>query len=242
MLAGRPPAGEQGDDDRRQVPGAGAAGQPGGLLDVGLGVGGADTGDGPARGVGQVGQPVGARLHMLAGVGEQQPDLVIGSLFALSCIDQRGEQRITPTRSPACPRGRSSTETRTTSRGSPKRPIPGADQRTDRPTDARGPASTDKLHEITTALCAAQHHVPRCRIEPYLDQGGACGAASGAPRAGLCLGRPAQRARAVPLPGITDPTALPGQGRVSRLPRLRLSGSRPLRPGRPSGPSHANAA
>jgi hypothetical protein len=31
-----------------------------------------------------------------------------------------------------------------------------------------------------------------------LDQGGACGAASGAPRAGLCLGRPAQRARAVP--------------------------------------------
>ena len=29
-----------------------------------------------------------------------------------------------------------------------------------------------------------------CRITPYLDQGGACGAASGAPRAGLCLGGP----------------------------------------------------
>ena len=27
----------------------------------------------------------------------------------------------------------------------------------------------------------------RCRINPYLDQGGACGAASGAPRAGLSL-------------------------------------------------------
>ena len=75
MLAGRSPADEQGDDDRGQVPGACAAGQLGGLLDVGLGVGGADTGDGHARGFGQVGQPVGARLHMLAGVGEQQPDV-----------------------------------------------------------------------------------------------------------------------------------------------------------------------
>ncbi len=50
-----------------------------------------------------------------------------------------------PTRSPACPPDRSSTETRTTSHGSPKRPIPPAGRRTDRPPDARGPASTDKL-------------------------------------------------------------------------------------------------
>ena len=42
------------------------------------------------------------------------------------------------------------------------------------------------------------HRRLRCRIKPFSDQGGACGAASGAPRAGLCLGRPAQRARAVP--------------------------------------------
>ena len=47
----------------------------------------------------------------------------------------------------------------------------------------------------------------RCRIPPYLDQGGACGAASGAPRAGLYLGRPAQRARAVPQSGSSDQTA-----------------------------------
>src|SRR5215472_2045169 len=64
MLAGRPPAGEQGDDDRHQVPGAGTAGQTGGLLNVGL------------------------------GVGEQQPDIVIGSLFTLCRVGQRGEQRV----------------------------------------------------------------------------------------------------------------------------------------------------
>jgi len=41
------------------------------------------------------------------------------------------------------------------------------------------------------------HEVP-CWIVHARPQGGACGAASGAPCAGLCLGRPAQRARAVP--------------------------------------------
>src|SRR5262249_16690063 len=80
------------------------------------------------------------------------------------------------TRSLVCPRGRSSTETRTTSRGSPKRPIPAADNHTDRPLDARGPASTDKPHEITTALRAA----PRSALMPlyqFDDGGGAEGSA-----------------------------------------------------------------
>src|SRR5690348_3270027 len=60
-LAGRfvLPAGEQSDDDRQQVTTAGATGQPGGLLTVGLGVRGANAGEGHARGLGQVGQPVG---------------------------------------------------------------------------------------------------------------------------------------------------------------------------------------
>ena len=95
-LAGRCvlPVDEQRGDDRQQVTATRAAGQAGGLLDVGLAVGGADTGDGLARGLGQVGQPVGARLGVLAGVGEQQPDIVIGSLFALRRIGQRGEQRV----------------------------------------------------------------------------------------------------------------------------------------------------
>jgi hypothetical protein len=83
-LTGRLAVDEQRDGDRQQVPGACAAGQPGGLLNVGLGIGGADTGDGHARGLGQVGQPVRARLHMLAGVGEQQPDITISLLFAFA--------------------------------------------------------------------------------------------------------------------------------------------------------------
>jgi len=49
-----------------------------------------------------------------------------------------------------------------------------------------------------SALGSAMGWAYRCRMEPFRDQGGACGAASGAPRARLCLGRPAQRARAVP--------------------------------------------
>ena len=108
MLAGRSPADEQGDDDRRQVPGACAAGQPGGLLDIGLGVGGADTGDRHARGLGQVGQPVGARLHVLAGVGEQQPQIAVGLLLALGGVGQGGEQGVSRfmTR-PSLRRGRS---------------------------------------------------------------------------------------------------------------------------------------
>ena len=35
---------------------------------------------------------------------------------------------------------------------------------------------------------------PRCRIKPYLDQGGACGAAGSAPAAASGLGRPGRRA------------------------------------------------
>src|SRR5215470_14827237 len=57
MLAGRLVVDEQGRDNRQQMPTTGAASQPGGLVDVGLGVRGADAGDGHARGLGQVGQP-----------------------------------------------------------------------------------------------------------------------------------------------------------------------------------------
>jgi hypothetical protein len=58
------------------------------------------------------------------------------------------------------------------------------------------------LDEITTALRAApQLHSStahgstalRCRMEPYLDQGGACGAAGPAPAPGLSLGGPPGR-------------------------------------------------
>jgi hypothetical protein len=45
--------------------------------------------------LGQVGQPVGARLGVLAGVGEQQQDIVTGSQFAPRRVGQRGEQRVT---------------------------------------------------------------------------------------------------------------------------------------------------
>src|SRR5258708_9669201 len=65
------------------------------------------------------------------------------------------------------------------------------------------------------------------------------GAASGARRAGLCLGRPAQRARAVPHQAVPIRLLIWQRSGGCRLPRLRLSGSRPPRPGRPCGPSHA---
>jgi hypothetical protein len=48
-----------------------------------------------------------------------------------------------------------------------------------------------------------------------LGQGGACGAASGAPRAGLCLGRPARRARAVPADDSIDQWPWPAEVGVS---------------------------
>ena len=76
------------------MPGARATGQPGGVVDVGLGVGGADSGEGHARGLGQVGQPVGARLGVLSRIGEQQPDLLVGPLPALGRVGERGEQRV----------------------------------------------------------------------------------------------------------------------------------------------------
>lgn len=85
-----------------------------------------------------------------------------------------------------------------------------------------GPARsrlTDAKHpEITTALCTAPrpmltafaHRVcgmclrDLCRIEPYIDQAAPLrGAAPGAPRARLCLGRPAGRARAGPASSST---------------------------------------
>jgi periplasmic divalent cation tolerance protein len=48
-------------------------------------------------------------------------------------VHERTEGRVSlNTRSPVCPHERSSTETRTTSRGSPKRPIPRAVKRADR--------------------------------------------------------------------------------------------------------------
>jgi hypothetical protein len=60
----------------------------------------------------------------------------------------------------------------------------------------RGRDATIHCHATTVA---------HCRIEPYLDQAAPLrGAGSGAPRAGLCLGRPARRARAVPTERCID--------------------------------------
>jgi hypothetical protein len=54
---------------------------PGGV-DIGGGVGGADSGDGFAGGLGQVGEPVGAGGGQLAGVGEQDADVAVGLVAA----------------------------------------------------------------------------------------------------------------------------------------------------------------
>ncbi len=78
----------------------------------------------------------------------------------------------------------------------------------------------------------------RCRITPYLDQGGAAYAAPGLalPAPGSALGRPARRARAVlslSVPPIFH--AYSSRHAVQqrpRPPRFRLSSSRPPRPGR----------
>ena len=51
-------------------------------------------------------------------------------------------------------------ETRTTSRRSPKRPIPGADNARTGHLTRLGPTSTDELHEITTTLHAAPRSCP----------------------------------------------------------------------------------
>ena len=54
---------------------------PGGI-DIGGGVGGPDSGDGFAGGLGQVGEPVGAGGGQLAGVGEQDADVAVGLVAA----------------------------------------------------------------------------------------------------------------------------------------------------------------
>jgi hypothetical protein len=50
---------------------------PGGI-NVGSGVGGPDSGDGPAGGFGEVSKPVGPGSDQLAGVGEQNADVAVG--------------------------------------------------------------------------------------------------------------------------------------------------------------------
>jgi hypothetical protein len=72
-----------------------------------------------------------------------------------------------PTRSPACPHDRSSTETPTTSRGSTRRYRERTNARTGHLT--RGPGEhgqAEQDHDDTLRSTTA----PRCRIEPYLDQ------------------------------------------------------------------------
>jgi len=57
----------------------------------------------------------------------------------------------------------------------------------------------DRQARLSPAHSRQSASAIRCRVEPFLYQGGACGAASGAPRAGLRpWGGPARRARAVP--------------------------------------------
>ena len=66
---------------------------PGGA-DVVAGVGGADTGEGLAGGVGEVGQPVGAGGGQLAGVGEQDADIRVGLVAAGAGGAQGGQDGI----------------------------------------------------------------------------------------------------------------------------------------------------
>ena len=85
------------------------------------------------------------------------------------------------------------------------------------------------IHLYTHALC--------CRIVPFLDQGGACGAA-GAPATGLCAGgaRPARARRDGQRPHTAQSSSL-GTRRCCwvHLPRLPLSSSQAPRLGRPPG-------
>src|SRR5262245_45851083 len=66
---------------------------PGGV-DVGGGVGGPDPGDGFAGGLGQVGEPVGARGGQLTGVGEQDADVAVGLVAAGAGGAQGGQDGI----------------------------------------------------------------------------------------------------------------------------------------------------
>jgi hypothetical protein len=84
---------------------------------------------------------------------------------------------------------------------------------------------------------AGEHHCRADQAAPLR------GAGSGAPRAGLCLwggspGAPAPSQPGVPLIWKGHPASR-WRACGTRLPRSRLSGSRPPRLGRPSGPSHA---
>src|SRR5690349_20313614 len=65
-----------------------------GGVDVGGGVGGPDTGQGPAGGLGEVGEPVGARRGQLASVGEQDADVAVGLVAAGAGGAQGGQDRI----------------------------------------------------------------------------------------------------------------------------------------------------
>lgn len=62
------------------------------VIDVGRGVGGADAGDGRARGAGQVGQPVGAWDYGFPGLRQQQPDVRVSLVPALPGLSERGQQ------------------------------------------------------------------------------------------------------------------------------------------------------
>ena len=64
------------------------------VLDVVLGVGGTDTGDGLAGGFGQVGQLVGAGGGQLAGVGEQDADVTVGLVATITSSTQSGQDGI----------------------------------------------------------------------------------------------------------------------------------------------------
>ena len=66
---------------------------PGGV-DIGAGVGGPDSGDGFAGGVGQVGEPVGAGGGQFAGVGEQDADVAVGLVAAGAGGAEGGQDRI----------------------------------------------------------------------------------------------------------------------------------------------------
>ena len=95
-------------------------------------------------------------------------------------------------------------------------------------------------HPKTATGTRTLHHGQHCRIEPYLDQGGAARGAAGPASAPRALPWGPRPAHAGPPPGDARQGSHPphtGPVQLSRLPRPRLSSSRPPRPGRPRGPS-----
>jgi hypothetical protein len=94
---------------------------------------------------------------------------------------------------------------------------------------------TSVAHHPTEDSTSPPLHRLRCRIEPYLDQGGACGAAGPAPASASGLGGPGRRVPGHAMQVTIDQSGSPGDATgagLCRLPGDPLSRSRLWRLGR----------